>query len=146
MVTLVDYMSDDHGHCDDFFAEAENAVSSGDWAKAGSSFDTFRKTMARHFVLEEVILFPLFETRTGMTAGPTMVMRDEHGQMNGVLDAMSSAVASRDADTYLGYAETLLMLMRQHNIKEEQILYPMMDDVFGDEKTALIERMGKVAA
>jgi iron-sulfur cluster repair protein YtfE (RIC family) len=34
---------------------------------------------------------------------------------------------SQDAEAYLGHSETLLLLMRQHNMKEEQVLYPMCE-------------------
>jgi iron-sulfur cluster repair protein YtfE (RIC family) len=73
-----------------------------------------------------------------------MVMRSEHGQMNELLAALAQAIASRDADAYLGYAETLLMLVRQHNIKEEQILYPMIDRATVDDANALLARMDRL--
>jgi hemerythrin-like domain-containing protein len=87
----------------------------------------------------------VFEDRTGMTAGPTVVMRSEHAQMNELLDALSQAMAARDADAYLGYAETLLMLIRQHNIKEEQILYPMIDRIAVGDENELLARLDQLA-
>ena len=35
-------------------------------------------------------------------------------------------------DDYLGIADTLLILMQQHNMKEEQMLYNMMDQHLTD--------------
>jgi len=81
-----------------------------------------------------------------MTAGPTMVMRDEHTQVRSVLDAMANAVASHDMESYLGYSETLLMLLRQHNLKEEQMLYPMIDRAMPDAVDALVARMRELTA
>jgi DUF438 domain-containing protein len=66
-----------------------------------------------------------------MTSGPTEVMRGEHRQMRDLLGQMSSGLADRDGDTFSGAAETLLILMQQHNMKEENILYPMCDNALG---------------
>jgi hemerythrin-like domain-containing protein len=66
-----------------------------------------------------------------MTSGPTEVMRGEHRQMRDLLAQMEGALAVRDSDTFGGAAETLLILMQQHNMKEENILYPMCDNALG---------------
>jgi iron-sulfur cluster repair protein YtfE (RIC family) len=146
MDSLSHYMAEDHARCDDLFAEAENEVAGNDWPGAAAAFAAFNRGMLRHFALEEDILFPVFEDRTGMTSGPTMIMRDEHAQMRSVLDTMKLAIEKQDRDSYLGYAETLLMLMRQHNLKEEQILYPMIDQAVAGEDAMLLARMEQVAA
>jgi len=141
MPMLARYLTDDHDQCDQLFAEAENAVADGKWADAESGFGQFRSATLRHFQREESILFPAFEDRTGMTQGPTSVMRDEHEQIRGVLEVMAGTLASRDSAAYLGHSETLLMLLRQHNLKEEQILYPMVDRAMADEAAVLLSRM-----
>lgn len=146
MSTIGSYLSDDHNACDDLFAAAENAVAVKDWTKAREHFDRFHASMRRHFAMEEDVLFPAFEARTGMSGGPTFVMRAEHQQMNGLLGEMNSALSQRDAKTYLGLSETLLMLMRQHNMKEENILYPMSDQALADEQADLLDRMGSLTA
>lgn len=145
-MSLSNYLTNDHGRCDNLFAETENAVASGDWNRAKASFPDFKSATLRHFAIEEDILFPIFEERTGMRAGPTSVMRDEHLQMKDVLQSMTNAVDGEDGDNFLGNAETLLMLMQQHNIKEERILYPMIDQACAGEETALLQRMEAVSA
>ncbi len=134
MDTIASLLSADHNRCDDLFAEAESAVSDGAWEQAAAAFGQFREALRRHFAAEEETLFPAFEARTGMSQGPTQVMRSEHAQMNGLLAQMQAAVEARNGDAYLGLSETLLMLMRQHNLKEEQILYPMSDQALAGEQ------------
>lgn len=51
-------------------------------------------------------------------------MRGEHDQMRELLVAAKFALDARDEDDYSGTAETLLIMMQQHNMKEENILYP----------------------
>jgi hemerythrin-like domain-containing protein len=97
--------------------------------------------MARHLAMEEDVLFPAFEKRTGMREGPTEVMRMEHAQMRDLLEEMARAVTAGDQDRYLGLSETLNMLMQQHNLKEENMLYPMSDRVLGADSTSVIQAM-----
>jgi iron-sulfur cluster repair protein YtfE (RIC family) len=127
-----------HRHCDDLFIAAEESAQRGDWAAAEPSFARFQGQMQAHFEAEEGLLFPAFEAATGMSAGPTQMMRHEHEQMRTLLAQLGAACAAHDGETCAGVAETLLMLMQQHNMKEENILYPMCDQALGAEA----ERLG----
>jgi len=104
----------------------------------------FEAGMRRHFEMEEAILFPAFEEATGMTQGPTMVMRAEHVQMNGVLAQIQESLEIDDPDTTLGAGETLLMLIQQHNMKEEGMLYPMVDQQLTAQVPDLIQKMDAI--
>jgi len=133
-------MTQDHRHCDDSYAAAEEKVAAGRWDEAGQSWTRFRDALETHLKREEDFLFPAFEAQTGNSQGPTAVMRIEHEQMRSLVSEMDEAIVARDADTFLGLAETLMILTQQHNMKEEQILYPMSDQVLGDRDT-LIKQM-----
>jgi len=126
-VSIRNFMAQDHRNCDLLFSQAENAVSAADWATARQAFDAFVSVMERHLGIEEQVLFPAFEEETGIVTGPTEMMRMEHEQMRSLFTEMAGALNREDSDDYLGEAETLLILMQQHNMKEEQILYSMMD-------------------
>jgi len=141
MHSVLAYLGDDHSHCDDLFAEAEKLVADGEWSNARSGHDAFIQAMERHFTMEESVLFPAFEQASGSEMGPTAVMRHEHSQMRQLFTAMEQALQQQSVDDYLGNSETLLILMRQHNAKEEQILYPMSDRMLGAQIPALLEQM-----
>lgn len=117
-----------HVQCDERFAEAEAAAADEKWDEAGRTFAAFRSAIEAHFGTEEDVVFPAFERATGMVEGPTQVMRTEHRQMRGLMGQMQSALTARDAAGFGGAADTLLILMQQHNLKEENILYPMCDN------------------
>ncbi|HEX5637924.1 MAG TPA: hypothetical protein VFY78_12600, partial [Gammaproteobacteria bacterium] len=40
---------------------------------------------------------------------------------------LRQAAAKESASGFLGVAESLFIFMQQHNMKEENVLYPMMD-------------------
>ncbi|MCK7498190.1 MAG: hemerythrin domain-containing protein [Comamonadaceae bacterium] len=104
---------------------------------AAPSSTKFRRETEAHFCAEEDVLFPNFERRTGMSSGPTRMMRMEHMQMRGLLDQLAAAQAGRDTGAFCGAADTLLIMMQQHNLKEENILYPMCDQALaGDAEVA----------
>lgn len=117
-----------HKHCDELFSRTEAFVANAEWLAADEAFDCLKADLNCHFGTEEDVLFPAFEQSTGMSAGPTQIMRMEHRQMRELLDEMQQALGERDAAAFSGATEILLVLMQQHNMKEENILYPMCDD------------------
>ena len=138
MTGIADYMINHHKECDEIFAGAEEAVGAADWQLAQDGFEAFARQMDRHFDMEENLLFPEFENKTGHSGGPTQVMRMEHDQMRVVIHDRRSALEAKDAQQYLGLSETFLVLMQQHNFKEEGILYNMIDQVLADQGEKLI--------
>ncbi len=128
------YMKGEHRACDTHFADAEKAVIEGDFAKAQELFVKFAEDTLGHFAKEEEILFPTFEEITGSTEGPTNVMRYEHEQMRELIGRLAGAVEEQDKDAYLSIAESLMILLQQHNMKEEQMLYAMCDRVIPPQK------------
>jgi len=142
---ISNYMTHEHRACDTLFADAEKAAASGDWAEAEKKFLEFSDETLTHFKKEEEELFPAFEAKTGSSEGPTQVMRFEHEQVRGLIGKMAEAVERQDRDAYLSLAESMMILLQQHNMKEEQMLYAMCDRVLPPaEKSSLVEAMGKV--
>jgi len=126
MTSIPDYMTSKHRECDDVFAIAESKVAAGNWPIAAEKWQAFKSELLNHFEQEEEVLFPTFEQATGMTGGPTQVMRMEHQQMRALVEDLDNAMNTKNTDAYLGLSETLMVMMQQHNMKEEMMLYPMM--------------------
>lgn len=128
-VGLAAFFSGDHAACDQLWAEVEAAETPEGAVAAFHAFDT---ALRRHLGWEEDVIFPAFEDASGHRGfGPTMVMRGEHIQMRAVLDEMARCAASGDQQGMIDQGDTLLMLIQQHNAKEEGMLYPMAEGVLG---------------
>ena len=146
MDTIGSYMGADHARCDALLEQLEARASAGKWVQAETDFRRFEQLIERHFGMEENILFPAFEQATLNSTGPTSVMRMEHGHIRGIISRMASAVQQRDTDDLFGHADTLRIMVQQHNLKEESILYLMADRVLADRRQELIDAMDVLVA
>ncbi|SFV59408.1 putative protein [hydrothermal vent metagenome] len=136
------FMTQEHRDCDTSFAEAEQAVANNDWTEAERKFLAFSDDVLKHFKREEAELFPAFEAQTGTTEGPTTVMCYEHDQVRGLIGKLAEAIESQDKDAYLSLCESMMILLQQHNMKEEQMLYAMCDRVLPPElKESTLNKM-----
>ena len=127
-LSLKEFFTLDHRRCDEKWAEVEAAVQAGDVELEKEKWRTFQSQMLRHLRMEEEVMFPAFEQASGMThGGPTFVMRSEHEQMRGLIEQMGTAADGDDYEELVELGDTLLMLIQQHNQKEEQMLYPMAE-------------------
>lgn len=140
MGSISDTFTRHHQQCDDAYLIAEEAVGKKQWPQAGAGLSTFVEAMRVHFHTEETQLFPAFEEATGMVGGPTAVMRMEHEQLRALLQDLTGAVERKDAEGFAGAGQTLLVLLQQHNLKEENMLYPMCDRAVGGD-AALLDRL-----
>ncbi len=140
--SLIEYFGGDHNDCDERWAQVEALLDSDDGAKLGSAWQEFDQAVRRHLAKEEEVLFPAFEAASGMgQSGPTVVMRLEHQQMRGILDQISVAVDAGDTEEALDLGDTLHMVTQQHNVKEEGMLYPMAENVLGEEWADLRQKL-----
>ena len=140
---MITELTAEHRHCDDLFAALEAAMDKENFEKAKTLFAEYEKEVLEHFDVEEQKLFPAFEAHTGMTSGPTTVMRMEHSQIRGLLNEMKDAIFHGQPEIFFSLSETLLIMTQQHNMKEENVLYPMCElhlgaDFLNDEKNAVL--------
>lgn len=136
------FFEQDHDRLDALFTSYQSLKRS-DYNKAREAFKEFKFGLQRHIVWEEDLLFPLWEEKTGMSeGGPTFVMRAEHRQIGGQLEVIHQKVAEENPDTDQE-EQTLLALLGSHNMKEERVLYPALDQVTTSEERAAVYRAMK---
>ena len=136
------FFSHDHRSCDDLWSRVEAAADAGDAGATSAAWGAFAAAMERHFRWEEEVLFPAIDAVAGFGGGgPIYVMKLEHEQMRGVLGVMTQAAAAGQWEDVVDHGDTLLMLVQQHNAKEENVLYPMADRFVGDQWAELRSRL-----
>lgn len=146
METISSYMQDDHVLIDGIAERAVAAAAARDWDGFARDGTQFLRRLRRHIEMEERLLFPAFEERTGMTAGgPSVQMRVEHEQMQPILQRMEAALVARDATGFQLSTKALFDILVPHNQKEEQMMYPMLDEAMGPEAVALLGEVREMA-
>jgi len=140
---IKEFMTQDHRECDNLYAPVEEAISKGDFEKALELFVPFKEAMLRHFAMEEEVLFPKMEEFLGGGEGPIHVMKMEHAQIRSILDQMGEALEAKNQQKALGFGETFMIMTQQHNMKEEQILYTMAEQL-PLEKEKILQQMKEI--
>lgn len=92
-----------------------------------------------HHGKEEAELFPAME-RCGLPreAGPTAVMRAEHDEGRAHVQAMRTAVEASpfDAAAFARHGGAFASLLRDHIMKEDQVLFPMAEQMLPEQAKA----------
>jgi iron-sulfur cluster repair protein YtfE (RIC family) len=143
--TIAALFEQDHDRLDGLFKRFHD-LKRTDFEKAKAAFVEFKTGLQRHIVWEEELLFPLWEERTGMSeGGPTFVMRAEHRQIGAQLEAIHDKVAQGDPESDQE-EQVLLRLLGLHNMKEERVLYPSIDQVTTTEdRTHVFRKMDEIS-
>lgn len=136
------YLAWDHDRLDALLDEAAEQVEEGRWADAREPYGVFERGLDRHMRLEEEIVFPLFEARSGIVDGPTAVLREEHRAIRGALALMRGGILDSDAQAFRDGIAFFHTVMPEHDAKEEHFLYPMTDRMLTDrERATLVARL-----
>ncbi len=144
--TVSEFLGSDHRRLDSIFGASARLAAAGSFAEALTDFAEFASGLSRHIDMEETVLFPFFEARTGMTEGPTAVMRREHVEIRRLLAGITTALSASNNAAFTAGRGRLLEVLGAHNQKEEGILYPLSDRVAGGarERDDLVRRMQAV--
>jgi regulator of cell morphogenesis and NO signaling len=105
--------------------------------------------LAPHAHIENEILFPALESQLGGEGGPLTAFREEHAEIEGTLTHLQELRALTQAhDDIEGALQRLpqvddveearqmvrhvLLTAREHFLKEEQMLFPMAEDILSE--------------
>ncbi|MBX7194536.1 MAG: hemerythrin domain-containing protein [Sandaracinaceae bacterium] len=139
-----EFFTADHARCDALWARVEELVDEGDDTQARAQWKAFDAAMRRHLAMEEEVVFPALDEATGMRGmGPVAVMKHEHAQMRTLLDRMGALAERGELGAMSDHGDSLMMLIQQHNAKEEGVLYPMMDAALGPAWPRLVTMLAR---
>ncbi len=129
MTTISEFMCMDHDRLDNMFGRYKAPNLAGK-DRVRRLFLDFETALQMHIVWEEDILFPVFEQETGMhDAGPTAVMRMEHRHIKKLLEQIDEKLLAGELSGIENAEIELLDILESHNQKEENILYPAIDNL-----------------
>ncbi len=122
--------------------EIDALLAGVDYARPKESFEPFHEfhmRLERHIHWEEGVLFPALGAKIPMLAqGPIRVMLMEHERIRASKASALQALKSGNGRLAEESAKAMLMVLADHNSKEERILYPACDDAFSAEEAEKI--------
>lgn len=141
-MTIKDFMTNKHRECDHLLTQAEDLLDTGAFEEAQSKYNAFKDEALLHFTMEEEYLFPMLEEKSGMgSMGPTSVMRMEHSQAKALFEKMDESYRDQDKERAFSLGESMNILLQQHNLKEEQMLYTMINNTFAQDSQVIVEKL-----
>lgn len=134
--TIATAMAADHCRLLELWREFEAAVELCYIDVAHCRLGELSLGLRRYIDIEEAVLFPLLEAQTGMSgdSGAIGAMRSEHRKLGRVAEQLDRLRLTRDCATILQIFDQPIepmALFRSHCRKEEAVLYPLLDLVFG---------------
>ena len=126
---LTDALLGEHGLLYALFDHArDTALKSDDAAAVRETVAVLERLLLSHAEIEETMLFPRLDPHLG-EMGPLAVMRDEHREIDALLEA---ARGEEDVGRARALVRDLLDIAVEHFRKEEMVLFPMAGELLGD--------------
>ncbi len=135
--TITAFMEGEHTRIRGLWEEALSALDSEQFNALHGKAGDFIAALERHIRAEEQILFPSIEERSGDTE-PTRAMKLEHRLMARMLERLKPLLTVQERWTGMlaveGQEIDPSSLLRSHESKEHDVLYPLADKVLGTEE------------
>ncbi|MBE7492588.1 MAG: hemerythrin domain-containing protein [Planctomycetes bacterium] len=141
--TVAGYLVWDHRRMETLLHQGTTAAAAGQWREAGPRLEEYGVALLRHADIEDDILFPVYEKLGGGLAdSPTAMMRGEHTQVRLAVHDLLAAARRTDAPGVLAALGRLQAVVVEHHVKEEEILFPSLDDALEPPaRRALVEQL-----
>jgi len=130
MTRITDTLRGEHGPLLALLAHCETAATKWELADLLLAGRTLEAALLSHAEIENELLFGALEAKVGC-GGPTAAMRAEHDEIDAGLSSLGVAADEAEARRIL---LRVVHEARDHFAKEEQVLFPMAEQILGDEE------------
>lgn len=137
---IKEIMTQHHRECDQGLSVVEEYLEGSKFRPALEAFLTWKEMNFEHFSTEEELLFPRTESIMGRIP-PIQVMLMEHQQIRGLFHDIEDAIKNGDKNRAIGIIETCMIMIQQHNMKEEQILYPIIERSLANSEDIIVKEL-----
>jgi len=127
-------LQQDHERLDRMLEDSAQAVKDERWTDAATALENFRQGIVDgHMAVEESLLFPAFEAwEGGDEHALTALLRKGHRDLQVFFSEMAEAITAKDAEEFDDLLSTVQTILRQHDTKEEQEVYPHLAAAVSD--------------
>jgi hemerythrin-like domain-containing protein len=143
--TITGFMDAEHGRLRELWEQTTSALKAEEFGRLHGLARDLIAALKRHISVEEQILFPALESKTTNNEA-TNAMRLEHRQLESMLEQLKPLLTVAELWTGIKAVEGQEIepgaLLRSHENKEHDVLYPLADQQLGAEDArALVTRM-----
>jgi hemerythrin-like domain-containing protein len=139
--TITSFMVAEHTRLRDLWEQITAALKAEEFARLHGLARDLIAALKRHISLEEQILFPAIESKSN-NHEPTNAMRLEHRQMEHMLEQLTPLLTLAELWTGIKAVEGQEIepgaLLRSHENKEHDVLYPLADELLGVEEARIL--------
>ncbi|MFP4333420.1 MAG: hemerythrin domain-containing protein [Campylobacterales bacterium] len=137
MSSIKEYLTSDHRECDEVFSRFEESIDSGSDEKIKELYEELKDRFLTHFKMEEEVVFKEFLESAGEGCNPIPVMISEHDNMRSLIDRIGQSVEKNDKNMIFSLLDTLMIVVQQHNMKEENVMYNLLDQSIANKDEAI---------
>lgn len=132
MMNLYEKFKSEHGRIMGLFRGIIQSLPE-DPGTARDHFSEFAREIKRHMKGEEEVLFPLLVSKKEALSESFDVFREEHQTIRSRMKALRERMDS-DPEEARDRAQSLLETIKNHDRKEEQVLYPAIPNLLSEEE------------
>lgn len=141
--TVSGYLCWDHRRMEALLQTATAQARSGNWAEARQGLEAYADALLHHADIEDEVLFPAYDRLSGgMADSPTAMMRHEHTEVRAALHDLTRAASAQEWTALDAALARLEAVVVEHHAKEEEILFPGIDETLDPVKREqLVEQL-----
>jgi iron-sulfur cluster repair protein YtfE (RIC family) len=139
--TAADWLHHDHRDHEALLHECQQRAELEDWNAVKQLYGELRRSVERHIVVENEIIFAAYEALTDTPEAPTRALRDEHERIRRLLEECAAVLSARDSEQAVESLSVLTEYMLKHHDKEEQVFLPMAGHVLAAQREAILARL-----
>jgi len=133
----------DHHKYDEMLTECEMAAEMADWKDAVRLFKEFTGDLKLHMLLEDEVLYPIFEQKEIDSEDGIAELQDEHENLVRLLRDLVEVIKTKNIDHFMESLLPLHKAMNEHNEHEEAVFRHLGSDAL---LTRRDEIMGRLSA
>ena len=143
-LTIRDVLNADHERIDRLAGKVAELLEGPSTAETARRLEELACGVERHFAQEENVLFATIERASSAAPAHLEVLRREHAVIRGLIHGLRESFAQRHPSDAQVASATLRLELRRHARKELWILYPLLDEIAGENRTDLLRAMQTV--
>lgn len=141
MKATSNWLVHDHRKYDALLEDCELAAGAGEWKEAIALFRELIDDLGLHIRMEEEVLYPMFERKSGDPQGEIAMLREEHEEIERLLRDLMTVIKIQDFDHLLDSLIPLHKAMKEHNAHEETVFLGPDGEALLARREDILERL-----